>query len=384
MMKYLIETSARSLNKSGEELCGDRAVLVEGPDHVTAVLSDGLGSGVKANILATLTSRIAVTMLENGADIDEVVETVGRTLPVCRVRNLAYATFTIIQVFTDGRAYLAEFDNPAVFYLHQGKVKAILRQPRQIEGRTIHEANFKVQNGDYLVAITDGVEHAGVGAVLNLGWQWSNIAEFLERQAQKSPTADGLGARLLETCSDLYAGRPGDDASVVALRVRLPRYVTVAIGPPEDPAEDSRFVDWLMERPGKKAVCGGTTASIVARHLGRELTVDIENLADNVPPMGRIQGINLVTEGIITVSHTLSYLRRGVTHFDEDQKRDGAARLAEMLLEADDIVFLVGRAINPAHQNPDLPCELGLKQQVIADLAAYLVSLGKKVAVHHF
>ncbi len=383
-MRYLIETSARSLNKAGEELCGDRVILINGPGHVTAVLSDGLGSGVKANILATLTGKIAVTMLENGASIDEVVETVGRTLPVCRIRNLAYATFTIIQVFEDGKVYLAEFDNPAVFYLHNKRVTEIPRHSRQIAGRTVQEAHFIVENGDYLVAVSDGVEHAGVGAVLNLGWQWPHIAQYLERQAQADPTAETIGGCLLETCSDLYAGRPGDDASVVALRVRLPRHLTVAIGPPQDPRDDGVLVNTLMERPGKKAVCGGTTASIVARQLNRELTVDLDNLSDNVPPMGRIQGLNLVTEGIITVSRALAQLRRKEPPLQAADKADGATRLSQMLLEADDICFLVGRAINPAHQNPDLPQELALKQQVISDLAAHLLGMGKKVVVHHF
>ena len=383
-MEFLIETSASSLNKAGEELCGDRIFLVEGEDHVTAVLSDGLGSGVKANILATMTSKIAVTMLETGASIDEVVETVSRTLPVCKVRNLAYATFTILQVFRDGRAYLAEFDNPAVFYLHNRRISEIPRQSREIEGRIIHEAHFTVHNGDYLVIVSDGVVYAGVGAVLNLGWQWPHIARFLERRVQAAPTAQALGSSLLETCNDLYAGRPGDDASVVALRVRLPQLLTVAIGPPKDPRDDEEMVSALMARPGKKAVCGGTTAGIVARILGRELTVDLEHLSDEVPPMGKIQGLDLVTEGIITVSRSLWYLRRGNLSEGEGRQGDGAYKLSKLLMEADDICFLVGRAINEAHQNPGLPQELALKQQVISDLAKKLSECGKKVVVHHF
>lgn len=381
-MKYLVETSAVSLNKYGEELCGDQSLLITARDHVTAVLSDGLGSGVKANILATLTSKIAATMLENGAKLDEVIDTVGRTLPVCRIRKIAYSTFTIIQVFQDGSTYLAEFDNPAVFYLHDHKLWHIPRRERTVNGRTISEAHFQMREGDYLIAVSDGVVHAGVGAALNFGWRWPNIAGFLERQSLSQPNANELARRLLQTCSDLYAGKPGDDATVVTLKVRLPRFATVAVGPPVNPADDSRYTQVLMDGPGKKVVCGGTTASLVARELRRDLTVDLNSVSSDIPPMGHIPGLELVTEGVITVSRALAYVKE-----DRDNWKgrfDGAARLAAILLDADEVVFLVGGAINPAHQNPDLPYNVTLKQQVIKELALYLQTLGKRVVTHHF
>ena len=170
-----------SLNKHGEELCGDNVVIARRPDSVIMVLSDGLGSGVKANILATLTTKIAATMLEMGASLEEVVETVGHSLPVCQVRDLAYSTFTILQIFSDGRVYLAEFDNPAVFYLHRGELTEIPKTERYIGDKKVKEARFQAEIGDFLVAISDGVVHAGIGGVLNLGWQWSNVARFLEK-----------------------------------------------------------------------------------------------------------------------------------------------------------------------------------------------------------
>lgn len=381
-MTYLVETSALSLNKYGEELCGDSSLVVTERDHVTAVLSDGLGSGVKANILATLTSKIAATMLESGAGLDEVIDTVGRTLPVCRIRKIAYSTFTIIQVFSDGTTYLAEFDNPAVFYLRNNKISRIPRRERIVNGRSIKEAHFQMQEGDYLVAVSDGVVHAGVGAVLNFGWRWENIASFLERQVQSQPDVNELGQRLLNTCNHLYAGKPGDDATVVALRVRSPRFVTCAVGPPADPADDSEYVKTLMAGPGKKVVCGGTTASLVARALGRKLTVDLESVSHDIPPMGYIPGFELVTEGVITVSRALSYVQDDRRNWAD--KLDGAARLAALLLDADEILFLVGGAINPAHQNPDLPYNVTLKQQIIRQLADCLQNLGKRVTIHHF
>ena len=116
-MKLFVDAAWDSLHHYGEELCGDKVEIVRTEEYFLMVLADGLGSGVKANILATLTSKIIATMLSDGATLDEAVETMASTLPVCSERGIAYSTFTIIKVERNGNIYLAEFDNPsAVFF----------------------------------------------------------------------------------------------------------------------------------------------------------------------------------------------------------------------------------------------------------------------------
>lgn len=384
---YVVETGSVSLKKDGEELCGDNVVVSRRADSVIVVLSDGLGSGVKANILATLTSKIAGTMLEMGASLEEVVETIGQSLPICKVRGLAYSTFTIMQVFLDGTVYMAEFDNPAVFYLHRGKITEMPKTERCIGGKKVKEARFQAEVGDFLVAISDGVVHAGIGAVLNLGWQWPNVARFLEKVAVHERSATNVAQRLADICQHLYAGKPGDDATIAAVYLRHHRSLTLAVGPPRRRQDDRRMANLLAAAPGKKAICGGTTSRIVAREWDVPLEVDLRYCSPTVPPLGRMPRVDLVTEGIITVSGALEkvkalYQGRGMG--DVLTGEDGVNLLAKLLWESDQVHFLVGGAINPAHQNPELPPGLALKGQVISELTRCLEKAGKGVQVTSF
>ena len=220
-MSLYVETYVRSLNKSGEELCGDCVEVVRTPDSVIVVLADGLGSGVKANILATLTTKIASSMLKQGATVDEVVATLAATLPVCKVRNLAYSTFLIVQVFINKKvAYLAEFDCPDTILWRQGRIEPIIKTHRRVGDRQIREARFPVYEHDALFLVSDGVVHAGVGGVLNFGWRWQNVAQYLEKVMQQETELLQVVSLLVEVCDNLYMQKPGDDTTVVGIKLR--------------------------------------------------------------------------------------------------------------------------------------------------------------------
>jgi hypothetical protein len=195
--------------------------------------------------------------------------------------------------------------------------------------------------------------------------------------------AKSISKLLLTVSEELYAGKPGDDATVMVLQLRSPRTITVAVGPPKVKDDDWMLVEKLQAENGKKVVCGGTTSTIVARHFHKEITVDINQLDPEVPPTGCLPGIDLVTEGIITLSKALVYLKTAHSPDDVPSRHNGAAVLTKMLLEGDQIQFLVGRAINPAHQNPDLPLTLGLKMQVVTEISNLLTNLGKQVSVQY-
>jgi len=390
-MSLFIEISHDSLNKFGEELCGDKVEIIRGPDCVTAVLADGLGSGVKANILATLTSKIIGTMLAKGASIDEAVETIANTLPICKDRGIAYSTFSILQIFNSGEGYLVEFDNPPVFHFKKGKYCKIKKHNREINGRYIKESRFTVAPEDVFVMVSDGAVHAGIGGTLNLGWQWDNIKEYIERTCKPDTSAKNISKLLLAVCENLYMQKPGDDTTVVAVKVRKPAKVSVMVGPPADRSLDSHVVSKFMSQEGKKVVCGGTTSQIVSRVLGREIVTSLKYFSPDIPPTAEIEGINLTTEGVLTIGKTLECVKKCMSSQSTLQdlsllnKQDAVSRLAKMLLvDSTTIHFFVGRALNPAHQNPGLPLNLNIKFKLVEEMAECLRSFGKQVITEYY
>lgn len=383
-MKFFMEFSVASLNKYGEELCGDKVEFLSEESGFIAVLSDGLGSGVKANILATLTAKIAMTMLKEGLSIEEVVDTIIHTLPICSVRKLAYSTFTIIQVSSEGTAYIVEFDNPSVFFMREGKIHPIEKAVQEIDGRMIHESHFQLQEKDVLVFVSDGVIHAGAGKVLNLGWSWLEVAHYLENLEISKMSAVKITKALLGVCEDLYLQHPGDDTTVATIKAIKPKVATLFSGPPNDKAHDRCVVEKLMRTQGKKIVCGGTAANIVSRTLGLEVTTSFQLIDPRIPPIGHIKGIDLVTEGVLTLQGAVEKLERVKESAEIDflYAEDGASMLARMLFEeCTHIHMIVGRAINPAHQNPDFPQALSIKLNILHKLEKILTQLGKIVQI---
>jgi hypothetical protein len=380
-MKLYYEWGVKQLNKHREELCGDNIAVSRHSDSVTLAISDGLGSGVKANILATLTTRIAMVLLENELPLDEVVETLGKTLPVCEVRKLAYSTFAIAQFFRDGRARVVEFDTPPMILLRQRKFLPLGYNERVISDKTIREAVFELKLGDWVVFVSDGVLNAGIGGVYPLGWGWNQVMRYLEEHAHPDLSADDLAEKMAETVVELYAGAPGDDVSIFVIKVRTMMVATVFTGPPVDRASDEQITARFIERAGLHVVCGGTTGTIVACHLGRPLEVDLETMRADVPPLARMENIDLITEGILTLTRANEMLRSGANRKTVRFQTDGAAALVRLLLEVDYVHFIVGMAVNPAHQNPSLPVELGIKLAVVREIADELKRRGAEVSI---
>ena len=389
-MGQLVETAWKSLNKRGEELCGDWVKITRTRDSLIVVLSDGLGSGVKANILATLTAEIATSMLVQGARIDDVVETLAATLPECQVRHLAYATFAVLQVFHGREAYLVEYDSPPLILVRGGKAVSLPATERTVAGRTIREVRFTLENGDYMAMVSDGYIHAGVGGLYRMGWGQKNLTTAVERWVATQGDAYELASALSRTCLKLSADKLGDDATAVTMRVRIRRKLTILTGPPSDPALDAQAVERLMSAEGAKAICGGTTAQMAARGVGKPLKVAWRPMppggssvtGPKLPPMGLLEGVDLVTEGILTISAAVDRLKNVQSIRDLPPDQDAATQLARLLLTADRIHFIIGDAINP-QQLADVVRGVPMREIYLDELIARLNALDKIVTVEH-
>ena len=378
-----------SLNKQGESLCGDRvACSGGGGDKLTLVLSDGLGSGVKANILATLTSTLLCRMLSGGVPLEECVAAVARTLPVCKVRGVAYSTFTVLQV--DGAsARVIQLDNPATVLLRGGEVSEYSTVTREIAGKTVWESSFSLREGDMLIAMSDGAEYAGVGQNLNFGWTRDELAQYASANYQPSCTAKAMAGLLADECDRLYGREPGDDTTLAVVRVRGRHAVNLWVGPPADKQQDEKLMHLFFASSGRKIVCGGTTGQLAARFLGKPIATTLDYPDPDVPPISQLEGVDLLTEGVVTLSKTLAYAQ----DFLDSAKlapawavqSDGASLIArELFQEATDVHFFVGQAINPAHQDPGLPIRFGVKLQIITQLTECLEKMGKRVRVSYY
>ena len=380
----------KSINHYGEQLCGDHVDVVEpSEDSTVIVLSDGLGSGVKASILSTLTSKIISTMLAEGLSLEECVETIAATLPVCSVRGVAYSTFTIIHLKNNQVAELIQYDNPHAIVIRDEQVWDYPKTEMNIGGKKIYKSVIKLQENDIFVAMSDGCPHAGIGTAYNFGWKRDDIASFMESLSHAGYTAKTLSTMLVDECDKLYGQKPGDDATACVVRIRKREPMNMLFGPPSNRDDADRMMSLFFSKEGKHIICGGTTSSIAAKFLRKPVKASLNFEASDVPPIAEIEGVDLVTEGVITVNKVLEYAKDYLgenKHYEHwSFKRDGASLICRLLFEeATDINFYVGRAVNPAHQNPDLPINFNIKMNLVEELSKCLKKMGKKIKVSYF
>ncbi|WP_026506602.1 SpoIIE family protein phosphatase [Butyrivibrio sp. MC2013] len=380
----------RSINHVGETLCGDHVEIVEqGDESRVIVLADGLGSGVKASILSTLTSRIISTMMAEGMSIEDCVSTITATLPVCSERDVAYSTFTIIRIIENRNVEIMQYDNPMVIYIRDGEIMDYPRIEMNMEGKRVYKTNIRIEEGDLILAVSDGCPHAGIGNKYNFGWQMDDIADYMKMMSNGKFTAKTLATMLIDEVNKLYGEEPGDDATACVVKVIKREPVNILFGPPSNKDDCNRMMNLFFSKKGKHIVSGGTTASIVAGFLKRPLVPKLDYGNSDIPPIAEIDGVDLVTEGVITMNRVVEYAGDYVNlnekYEDWACSTDGASLICRILFEeATDINFFVGRAINPAHQNPDLPINFSIKMNLVEELSKYLKEMGKRVQTIYF
>lgn len=380
-MSLIFEVGKTQRIKYGEVICGDAVEVVRNGDELVVVLSDGLGSGVKANILSNLTTKIISKMVSSQVPLEDIVETVVGTLPVCAIRGIAYSTFTILKAYPDGKVDIIDFDGVPPILLSKGFVDVVERTPRELSGKIINEATLQLNEGDYLFISSDGVTEAGLGLTLPMGLQTSGVVKALKENVKLRGSAQDLANQMLDICMSYYINEPGDDTTAVTLYLRQARECTVMTGAPLHMEDDPKIVADFQNQRGKKIICGGTTAQIFARETGR-LIEPIDDLCFDspIPPTSHINGVDLVTEGIITMNHCTQLIDKEA--FDSCEE-NGAVKLLKQLMDADKITLLIGTQISEAYDTIELS-NISRRSVVTEKLTEQLRKLGKEVIVRKY
>ena len=372
-----IECSCRT--KDGESVCGDcfMSLRTESDHRHLAVLSDGLGSGIKANLLATMTSTMALKFMKSDMEILQSAEIIMDTLPVCEYRKISYATFTIVDLHLGGQTRIIEMGNPSFIHLRDGK--DLKWENRELVSarwpdRRMTLTELKVLPGDRLIICSDGVTQAGLGHAPNkFGWRREGCLRFVQEQLAAEPelSARELSARVVaQACGQCPEHKYMDDTSCLVIYLRRPRKLRLLTGPPFNPASDAEYASLVRDFEGKTIVCGGTTANLVARELKRPIKMDIKLVrkAGGLPPPSSIEGIDLVTEGILTLTEVVRHLEQG----NYQQAPLAARQMIELLLASDVIELVVGTKVNDAHLDPNLPVDLEIRRNIVRRLSQVL------------
>jgi len=377
--EHFIEVGHGQHRKHAQAVPGDVFLShrIKEEARVISVLSDGLGSGVKANVLASLTATMAAKYIENYMDIRRTAEVIMDTLPVCSVRQISYSTFTIVDVAADGRVRIVEHGNPPYLLWRGCRPLAVSRQPVALEkwhDRQVLFSEFVAEVGDRLVIVSDGVEQAAMGsAAWPLGWGGEAVQDFIGKRIarQEAVSAQTLARAVADRARELDGQMPKDDITAAVIYFRQPRRLLLVTGPPFARERDRDLAEMVGAFPGRKVICGGTTATIVAREMRRKVVMPLDADSDSeLPPVARMQGVDLITEGTLTLSRVADLLERQETC--DGLPRNAATLLAEELLNSDQIEFVVGTRINEAHQDPNIPVELETRRNLVARIQRVL------------
>ena len=377
--KSFIEVDFCQRAKNGQMICGDvfLSEKVKNEGRIVSVLSDGLGSGVKASVLATMTATMALKFTASAMDTLKSAEIIMDTLPICSERKISYSTFTIVDMAGTGETRIIEHGNPSFVLVRPNgdlHIEKSEMRPKRWQDRIISFSSFDVQLEDRIVFFSDGITQAGMGEYRTpSGWGLENAEKFAREQIHWNPfiSARELSRQLVARAEEIDGNAAKDDITCGVVYFRSPRQLLVMTGPPFNRAHDNDLAAMASDTPGRKVICGGTTANIVSRLLNRPIKDDIgQPRHPRVPPSARMQGFDLVTEGALTLSETQRMLEEGFA--PEDMSSNAAVRLTKLLLDSDIVKFAVGTSVNEAHQDPSFPVELDLRRNIVKRIAQLL------------
>jgi hypothetical protein len=395
-----IEAEYFQLRKHDQNAPGDVFFSQKNPGdgRVITVLSDGLGSGIKAGVLAALTATMAAKFVSYNIPVRRAAEIIMDTLPVCSERGISYATFTLVDIAPDASVKIMEYDNPPCTFNRNGTFLEPAKKTTAFERRDkstgpkkdagVLFSRFTAQSGDRLIFFSDGVSQAGMGTTpYPFGWTTAKAREFALESVREKPeiSARDLARAIVRKASQIDLFKPKDDISCAVIYFREPRDMLVVTGPPIRPESDREIASIFSSFGGKKAISGGTTAAIIGRELGKQIRVNMKSRSKSIPPWSEMEGADIVTEGIITLGAVPAMLENRREADASSGGQNAASRMTDLLLDSDRITFIVGTKINEAHQDPAMPAELEIRRTVVKRIASLLKEKYlKEVQIRYF
>ena len=383
-----IDIDCTQIKKHGQNAFGDyfTSKRSENQERLIAVLSDGLGSGVKANILSCMTSTMMMRFIEEDVPIQKAAQTIMDSLPICQIRKISYATISAVDCRNDGNLWVVEEGNPSFLWLRDGQEMPLEHKvytSPKFPDRHLMLYQFKAEVGDRIIFCSDGVTQAGMGTRnYPLGFKREGFVEFVKDCVRKNPeiSSTDLSAQVVQKALSVEPQEhAGDDISCAVLYYRNPRKALVFTGPPYNKMKDREYCLSFGCFGGKKAICGGTTANMVSRELKKAITNLPQTESGDLPPIAAMEGVDLVTEGILTLTRAAEYLEK-----EELSHKDAAGQLTEFLLSSDMIEFMVGAMLNQAHYDPALPIEIEVRRTIIKKIKKLLEEKYFKQVVIHY
>ena len=406
-----IDIDYSQIYKNGQKIGGDVFLLDRAPGSniITATLSDGLGSGVKANVLASMTSHMATKMSFSPLELGHSAEIIMDTLPVDKEKGISYSTFTIAKiVFNNDKSFinveLVEYDNPESLRFRGSETvewdkvwdrsRVTLNRKKAVKSEIVFSSTFSMEEGDRLIFFSDGVAQSGVslgrmpheqqqpkyyggalpsstralaagrGIASSDEWGVENVKVFVRDLLERQPDIDSraLSRAIVTEAYKRDSFKANDDITCAVIAVRKPNRALLVTGAPRQKSSDKRLAEIVRDYEGKTIVCGGTTSKIVARELGRDIKAD-RRPAGKLPPGALIEGVDLVTEGMLTLTEVAERLEGKVLL--KDMPEDSAKRIIGILREMDQLEIIMGTQINNDTDDPQVAAEIGVRFPII-------------------
>ncbi len=390
--QFYIEVACEQRSYGDERICGDVFLSrkVKAENRTIAVLSDGMGHGVKANVLATLTATLAVNFTMEHKAVEKIAEIIMNTLPVCSEPHKNYSTFTVVDIEHEGATTLLEYDNPRSVILRDNKPydpgweRVVLKSDKN-EGKVLYSCQFQPIKEDRILFCSDGITQSGLGTEqYPLGWGRDRMEAYAMKLIVETPhlSAENLAMKMVNMAQHNDGFNSRDDTSCASIYFRIPRKLLIVTGPPYDVADDGKLGQMVREFEGRKVICGATTADIIARELQKEIEDSLTFDDPDLPPVSHMEGFDLVTEGILTLTKVTRILKEYAP--STSLGKGPADRIVKLLRQSDEIQFIIGTRINIAHQDPTLPMDLEMRRTVVNRMARLLEEkFLKEVAIRY-